>query len=1563
MTHHDTINTTDGATRVSTQLDELQQRCVHSAFRVSFPQARYHVGERAVAVSINGTSFVLVERTVHGHVAGTMYARHRKLWEHVPVGQVCVFAQRAPVPPTRSPNSPCVERDVCAIHTHPHGDHAQDVEPLQKHPQKQREQLHQEEEKRWRSHLLAVPSTYMDASAAGIAAAAAAAAALHVDVARVHRDPLSTLNNLSTDVSSLELHTPHSHDANHSDAAVTGSRATQECGLTANSVNDAAAVVCPGLAADEDEGGHVLLPHPIHSTQPKETTTATTTQHERAEPPPPHGPVSCAVSPTPTGGYTAVGVLSGLRAFTTHLSHVHRSASLVNETTHLTATVLDGMDGERGQVAACIAHGTRYWIIGCTDCHVLVRLTVPEEDVCAYGSCEETCDACAACGTSATRHASPTETTATAASSSMTAEAVVRMSHATHDPSHTFFHPNHAAPGPLVSPTSLLSSSTSSSFSAAAAADGKSLLSFPLSSSCSQSLSSLTCPQSTQVNAMPAGHCSSETPAPCATARIDRRAGRTALAQRMARAWRSQLHALSVSPSPTCSTCGSSDATPSSSSFSTAATALPESSRAMLNTAAMTALHDTLARHGWTLSFYATLSGWEQLVDDWRADGTRPTPSSAQPHEPDGLCFYAITAPADLNEGLCLPLTRCRAVWAYYGLPTLSILAQDVMVTSADYAALARRVRGRGSARGALVFLDRPSSFASLQNEAQAQVQAQAPWPQQTHAYRLQVQAQAAQYNCIHALDDNTSETDTEVVAVSEWVSHAQPLERAAREAIVTHGLHGAALRGRLHKRLTSMPREVRSELRRWEQERLDVLVQFSCWLHATGRVSRWMGLRARHTLRGRWVSVQRLFERCRCGQRTAESNEEEDNNNSNSNTVCTGCGVCEAEERSRTQSRCDAPPPYSSQNVGREGHARPAYTNTHTKRTYQPQRAHACGSARDEHEAGAETKGRPTSHFDTSRTTSSPSSSSSSSSSADDNTVCAAGPDAIVFIGAPGSGKSTLARALYALLVQAGQHPRWLNQDEVGNKKAYLAAMARVCNSVTQSHQKAKDSCGEANGSSARSPPCAPSGSPHRVTHLILDKINLDAEMRADYRGNHMRVVLWVAWIHPDGAEAMVQTCLQRIAQRGEAHRTLRPRRYPPPHPTNVHVAVTPIMKESLVDEEDSARGSACQPTEGVTRNSLCSRGGFFVKGNTPTRAGVRGGGESMKRVADIVRRVVHHTVLPEPEAEGEAPLLLLNVGDAATTNVCRVWQALQQSSCGSPGGLAALPAITAADLTAAVSLSTRFESLLARHPGRIAAAVLRATSSAEVHAGVAAALARVLLPMRATGRTRENEVLSSLVHYVHGCQQQQNRVTLCDKAGVCAGSEAVKESACAALCSCVFTTLHTFPPYSCPVGLVHYADKVGCVRVLRLRAVVADAHVTMVLLAPSLHECVGAAEPNESATKSADVRCEHGREEGTHTERKETYEEWVNLASHSCRCECVGRCAGSPSCAVLAATRQVTPSYCMELVDAVMGALEERRRQSVPAAKSLFVLPQVVYVELPADVCASFEYAFQKS
>lgn len=141
-----------------------------------------------------------------------------------------------------------------------------------------------------------------------------------------------------------------------------------------------------------------------------------------------------------------------------------------------------------------------------------------------------------------------------------------------------------------------------------------------------------------------------------------------------------------------------------------------------------------------------------------------------------------------------------------------------------------------------------------------------------------------------------------------------------------------------------------------------------------------------------------------------------------------------------------------------------------------------------------------------------------------------------IVLAGPPGSGKSTLARTLMILLKKCGKIPVWLNQDEAGDRKRYLTAIDKAISS-------------------------------NKVTHIILDKSNLEKCNRKDYTDRGLDPMITVVLTHSEGNEALIDMCVKRILNRGDAHRSLRTSN--PNFKDDPKKAITTII-EKFVEKSD---------------------------------------------------------------------------------------------------------------------------------------------------------------------------------------------------------------------------------------------------------------------------------------------------------------------------------------------------------------------------------------------------------
>lgn len=209
---------------------------------------------------------------------------------------------------------------------------------------------------------------------------------------------------------------------------------------------------------------------------------------------------------------------------------------------------------------------------------------------------------------------------------------------------------------------------------------------------------------------------------------------------------------------------------------------------------------------------------------------------------------------------------------------------------------------------------------------------------------------------------------------------------------------------------------------------------------------------------------------------------------------------------------------------------------------------------------------------------------------------------DVIKFVGPQGCGKSTLSRAFYALLQQKAQYrPRWVNQDEAGNRNKFLASLRQATHAEAQ------------------------------VTHLLIDKMNLDAKMNHDY--DNLPLSLTVTWYHPDGENAFYGVCIDRVLGRGSGHRTIR-------------------LDPSLTPQERQAQE---------------------------------------QNIRSFVRKAVRACEAPQDPAE---VVLELDISTPLPEMVRMMWSKLQEN------GTHPLPAITDDDVSGAIELAHRYESLLCDLP-----------------------------------------------------------------------------------------------------------------------------------------------------------------------------------------------------------------------------------------------------------------------
>lgn len=129
-------------------------------------------------------------------------------------------------------------------------------------------------------------------------------------------------------------------------------------------------------------------------------------------------------------------------------------------------------------------------------------------------------------------------------------------------------------------------------------------------------------------------------------------------------------------------------------------------------------------------------------------------------------------------------------------------------------------------------------------------------------------------------------------------------------------------------------------------------------------------------------------------------------------------------------------------------------------------------------------------------------------------------GKRVIMLQGLPLTGKSTLARQLFVLLRRAGEVPRWLNQDEVatvGKGSKRDAFLRQLDESIADP----------------------------AVTHIIIDKSNINSENVEDYLMRGVRPSVTIRMRHPEDKPGeltkLLQLCRERFYKRGTGHRTLR--------------------------------------------------------------------------------------------------------------------------------------------------------------------------------------------------------------------------------------------------------------------------------------------------------------------------------------------------------------------------------------------------------------------------------------
>ncbi|KAG5504345.1 hypothetical protein JKF63_04794 [Porcisia hertigi] len=658
-------------------------------------------------------------------------------------------------------------------------------------------------------------------------------------------------------------------------------------------------------------------------------------------------------------------------------------------------------------------------------------------------------------------------------------------------------------------------------------------------------------------------------------------------------------------------------------------------------------LHASVAADSRSLCFDVILSGWERLQRysaprDLPAEGPMSTdsPTAVMAAAPGvtghsdaaasantagkatiPLWFYAITWDASLDEcGWCMDVKAAFTFFSRFRLPTVACLG-DVRLGSPDYEALRQSLLSRCDTAGAVL-------YGSNRDKADG---------------------------------------GEEAAVVQVWKCRAYPhsLERVVQEYVVTHRLSGEPLRSKVKKKISSLSRETRLSIKKWELRRLPFMLDFALWLHQEKYITHSTDLVTLKAIRGHWLTHQERFQaleeaRGKCSR-------------------CSGC------TDAADGMRCP-------------------------------------GKAESDDDAGnVEDNAQQLNHVE------------------DASPPGVESLDTIMLIGPQGCGKSTLARILYALLEEVGRAPRWLNQDEAGSRSAYLASIRRA---VSQGG----------------------------YSHLLLDKMNLDDRSRSDYTAVGLKPVLVVAWTHPNGVEAMVGVCYNRVVQRGACHRSFCAEDTAPlGHPPSSTPSLSPVQQGGG-DSPLSVSGGTPVVRSAPVSPSPLSIGQDECLPNVSLPV-VRASPPS--RLHGILQASAKRYQIPV-----NAPLVELDVTWSSQKMVAVVWEALREK------GTSALPPLAELEVEAAMKVSYTYEQLLGTYPSCVESAVLRGPSSDVLIKQLSLVLPRLMIPK---------------------AQRVQPNVE---------------------------SLLHNFSLNPSPTAFVRYARQVGRARPMTVQAVVSNPKVTFLLM-----------------------------------------------------------------------------------------------------------------------------------
>ncbi|CAC9489098.1 hypothetical_protein_-_conserved [Leishmania infantum] len=465
-------------------------------------------------------------------------------------------------------------------------------------------------------------------------------------------------------------------------------------------------------------------------------------------------------------------------------------------------------------------------------------------------------------------------------------------------------------------------------------------------------------------------------------------------------------------------------------------------------------------------------------------------------------------------------------------------------------------------------------------------------------------------------------------VVVQVWKCRAYPhsLERVVQEYVVTHRLCGEPLRCKVKKKVSNLSRETRLCIKQWELHRLPFLLDFALWLHREKYITPSTDLVTLKAIRGHWLSYQERFQKMLDAQLRLRHR----GSSRQGTTAFAPEAVC-----SNRGARADTA----------DGTGCSARSDDEDTEVQNADRDLLLHKQQDE------------------------------APSQDAESL-----DPIMLVGPQGCGKSTMARILYALLEEAGAAPRWLNQDEVGNRSAYLAAIRRAVKQGSYSH-------------------------------LLLDKMHLDDKSRSDYAAAGLKPVLVVAWTHSEGVEAMVEACYERVVKRGVRHRTFSTEDVTPlrPLPSSISSrspelgpAVLPLLQSGVTSLSGSADTTAAPSVSASF--SMASVGHYGCSPNLPFLT-ERQSPPPSSRLHGIVQASAKRYQVP-----ANVPLVELDVTWSCEKMVAAVWRALRDR------GTCVLPPLAELNVMAAMHTAYAYEQLLEAYPSRVVSAVLRGPASGVV-------------------------------------------------------------------------------------------------------------------------------------------------------------------------------------------------------------------------------------------------------